>query len=363
LKQLHSTKEDDFLSEVDMFKAFAPRGHPHLVRLLATYRYKNRYYLLFPFAKLNLRKYWESISLPDFTESMIFWSLNQCKAIASGLHLIHERQTTRGQADWEIVLPGHGSLPGVEDADRVFGRHGDIKPENILWSVEVDEIHADRCKCFLERGFLLIADFGLMDFHKRLTRSKILAQRIGGSQTYEPPEMRLDKKISRAYDIWSLGCLYLEFIIWMVLGWEALSKFSKARAITEASGLNDDTFYTIIESSDGRSAPTAILRKIVRDRISMLRDHPRSSLFIHDFLDLVEYKMLAIDRSDRITCGPLNAALREMVNRGGREPTYLTKAHPYKGKYQIILPIRFASDTTYPAPSSAGLKRSKTLAA
>ncbi|TVY48835.1 Serine/threonine-protein kinase [Lachnellula occidentalis] len=262
LKRLHSTEEEDFLSEVAMFEAFTDHDHPHLVRLLATYRYRNRYYLLFPFAKLNLRNYWESKPLPDFTESMILWSLHQCKAIASGLHLIHTRQTTQRLADWGIASAGNGSLAGVEDATREFGRHGDIKPENILWSMEIDEIHADRCKCIFERGYLLIADFGLMEFHRRLTRSKVLAQKIGGSQTYGPPEMGLNKEISRAYDIWSLGCLYLEFIIWMVLGWEALSEFSKARGMTGASGVTDDTSIPLCKMCMAALLRTALSAKV-----------------------------------------------------------------------------------------------------
>ncbi|TVY41411.1 hypothetical protein LSUB1_G003306 [Lachnellula subtilissima] len=361
LKRLHSTEEGDFLSEVDMFRAFTAHGHPHLVRLLATYRYRNRYYLLFPFAKSNLRKYWESKPLPDFTGSMILWSLHQCKAIASGLHLIHTRRTTQCLAHWGKVSPGNGSVAGVEDADRTFGRHGDIKPENILWSLEIDEIHADRCKCFLERGYLLIADFGLMDFHKRLTRSKVLAQKIGGSQTYEPPEMGLKKEISRAYDIWSLGCLYLEFITWMVLGWDALDGFPKARGMTGASGVTDDTFYTIIQDTHGRFTPHGILRESVRKWIRVLHGHPRSSLFIHDFLDLVEDKMLAVDTSARITCGPLNMELRKMVKRGEKESTYLTEAQPYKRKPRKASTRRFVPGSSSPAPSLPGLKRSTTF--
>lgn len=360
LKRLHSATEEDFLSEVDMFKAFTAHDHPHLVRLLATYRYRNRYYLLFPFAKLNLRKYWESKPLPDFTESMILWSLHQCKAIASGLHLIHTRQTTQCLAYWGKALPRNGSHASVDDAERKFGRHGDIKPENILWSIEIDEIHANRCKCFLERGYLLIADFGLMEFHQRLTRSKVLAQKIGGSQTYEPPEMGLKKEISRAYDIWSLGCLYLEFITWMVLGWEKLSGFSKARGMTGASDVTDDTFYTIVQDAHGRFAPHGILRESVRKWIRVLHEQPRSSLFIHDFLDLVEDKLLAVDPSTRIACGPLNVELRRMVERGKKEPTYLTEAHSYIAKLRKSSTRRFVPDSSSSAPSSSGLKRSTT---
>ncbi|TVY81364.1 putative L-type lectin-domain containing receptor kinase VI.1 [Lachnellula suecica] len=368
LKRLHSTQEEDFASEVEMLKAFVNPGHPHLVKLLATYRHKNRYYLLFPFAKSTLRKFWEDNPLPKLTEGLLFWSLHQCKAIASALYLIHERQTTQNHADWERIKGDNSDLPGIEDDDRIFGRHGDIKPENILLSDEVDKVHEEHCKCLPSQGFLLIADFGLMDFHKRLTRSKVLAEKIGGSQTYEPPEMRLDKKISRAYDIWSLGCLYLEFITWMLCGWEGLSNFPKARGMTETPGMNDDTFYTIEYPQDG-SGPRAVLRESVKDWISNLHENYRSSLFIHEFLDLVEYKMLVVDRSERITCGRLNIELREMVEKGEKEnslryfikpSTWLPRAKDSRQK--PISKRAPASETAISAPESTGLRRSKTFA-
>ncbi|TVY19984.1 Cyclin-dependent kinase 2 [Lachnellula arida] len=339
VKRLHSTEEKDFLSEVDMLNALTPHNHPHLVRLLATYRYRNRYYLLFPFAKLNLREYWKSNPLPDFTESMILWSLHQCEAIASGLRLIHTHQTTQYLPDWGDPPPEKGNLAGVEDADRKFGCHGDIKPENILWSVEIDQIHDDHFKGTLEyqeRGYLLIAD---LKFHQRWTTShKGLAHKVRGSKTYEPPEMRLNKVISRAYDIWSLGCLYLEFITWMVLGWEKLSGFPEARGMAGASGVTDDTFYTIIQDAHSRFIPHGILRESVREWIRVLHEQPRSSLFIHDFLDLIEDRLLAVDPLARITCGPLNVELGGMVGRGEKEPTYLTNSSPWPGRDVQVTP-------------------------
>ncbi|TVY93333.1 Cyclin-dependent kinase [Lachnellula willkommii] len=326
LKRLHSKEEEDFLAEVDMFKAFTPHNHSHLVRLLATYRYRDRYYLLlFPFAKLNLRKYWESIPLPEFTKSLMLWFLQQCTAIASGLNSIHQQQTTRERA------PGVGGLPSFENPDHIFSRHGDIKAENILWSAEIDNNHAAHCKCFLgqlEQGYLLLANFGRIDF----------PQNSGGSHTYEPPEMSLNQETSRAYDIWSLGCLYLEFITWMVLGWEALSEFPKTHAVTEASVLANDTFYTIVQYTESQSAPTAVLRESVRERIRDLHEQPLSSLFIHNFLDLIEDKLLDVDPSTRIECVSLTAELREMVDRGEREPTYLTKSYPWPGRDVKVIP-------------------------
>jgi serine/threonine protein kinase len=342
VKRLNSTNEQDFFSEVKMLKDFSKHKHPHLVRLLATYHFNNGYYLLFPYAKSNLRKYWEATSLPTFDEATLSWSLHQCKAIASGLHLIHEHHKTQ---DSEVGLP---------EEDRTYGRHGDIKPENILWSTEVDKNH-ENC-CFPEQGFLLIADFGLMDVHKRLTRSRILAEKIGGSQTYEPPETRLKKEVSRGYDIWSLGCLYLEFITWIMLGQDGLCRFLEARSKNDDPVISDDTFYTIVNNARGMSE--AVVRESVREWIKDLHEHPRCSDFIHDFLDIVDTQMLVVSLSDRISCGVLNDRLRAMVSRGSTSPTYLTqcKPSPQRMKAPKGTAVHWRPDSNNESSPRAGFK-------
>jgi serine/threonine protein kinase len=146
--------------------------------------------------------------MPDFSEATVLWSLRQCKAIASGLHMIHEYRSTRNS-----IKASNGN-PGMEEDDHLYGRHGDIKAANILWSVE--EV-LDDSQCSNE-GVLLMADFELMDSHNRLTKSQVRLDGITRSPTYEPPETVLHAKTSRACDIWSLGCVYLEFITWLVGG-------------------------------------------------------------------------------------------------------------------------------------------------
>lgn len=365
LKRLHSTNEEDFRSEVEMIEASARPGHPHLIKLLATYQYRNRYYLLFPFAKSNLRKLWEDTPVPKLTADMLAWSLSQCKAIASGLHWIHEHQSTQPEANWAKDWGESGALPGAGNDALVYGRHGDIKPENILCFDVFDEGHIDHCRCLPHEGILVIADFGLMDVHKKLTRSKIPAARIGGSHTYQPPEMRLEKKISRAYDIWSLGCLYIEFITWLVCGWEGLRAFQKSRETTESPGLNDDAFYTIVDSN-GRVGSTSILRESVRRWIDDLHDNPRSSLFIHDFLDLVSEQMLVVDSSARIKSGSLNLALKEILALGNADPSYYStgcsRRPRKKFRHQERLARRFISDLAGLPPDSRTLRKHNTVA-
>jgi serine/threonine protein kinase len=247
--------------------------------------------------------------LPDFSEATVLWSLRQCKAIASGLHMIHEYRSTRDSIRARSLQPPPASSgdPVVEDDDRLYSRHGDIKLENILWSVE--EV-LDDSQCSNEEGVLLIADFGMMDFHNRLTRSQVHPDKITGSPTYEPPELKLHMKISRAYDIWSLGCVYLEFITWPVGGWAELDRFPRAREAVGWNGISDYTFFTIIEFG---AQPRAIVRGGVQAWMKDLHEKSRCSAFIHEFLDLVSEDMLVVNPRNRIHIGALDERLSSML--------------------------------------------------
>ena len=67
-------------------------------------------------------------------------------------------------------------------------------------------------------GVIQLADFGISGFHHTNTRSNLRLD--GNTKTYRAPESELEdgQKVSRSIDIWSLGCVFLEFITWVVLG-------------------------------------------------------------------------------------------------------------------------------------------------
>ncbi|KAF4626883.1 hypothetical protein G7Y89_g11273 [Cudoniella acicularis] len=348
LKRLHSTIKEDFDLEVEMLKNFSNNTNPHLVKLLATYSLKGHYYLVFPLAKANLRKYWELTPTPDFSLTTISWVLRQCKGIASAIMAIHEFKSSIPPSERRKSISG-GSVTGggsdflgppniqqrgrsnsdrlspkaeLVESERLYGRHGDIKPENILWS---DENARGQQRIYKKEGLLLLADFGLMDFHGKLTKSNVPADTVKGSPSYEPPERRVGTNISRAYDLWSLGCVYLEFITWLVCGWEELDKFPVVRDKTAIGGYTyDDTFFTLV--NDERRA---IVRESVTEWIKDLHEKPRCSQFIHKFLDLVSKDMLVVDPSKRITCGPLNKKLANMLEQADADPNYLTEPNPF----------------------------------
>ena len=289
-----------------MLKLLNRRRHAHVVTLLATFRLNGRYYLLFPYADFNLRQYWKHTPIPDFSQATVSWMLHQCKAIASALHTVHEYQSTR---EW-LESDSNTNSSGF-----IYGRHGDIKAENILW-------YADQ-GIMDEKGLLVIADFGLTAFHNKNSRSNVNARYVTGSPSYEPPELMLHSKISRAFDIWSLGCLYLEFVTWLVCGWEHLNQFPKAREMETSPAMIDDTFFTIVETEH-----RAVVRQSVQEWMNDLHEMPRCSAFVHDILSLISEDMLAVNPKVRIRTGPLNLRLGDMVHKSRKQPLYLTDPKP-----------------------------------
>ncbi|KAE8443565.1 hypothetical protein EG329_001727 [Mollisiaceae sp. DMI_Dod_QoI] len=365
IKRLISTKEADFKREIEMLKAFSHHHNPHLIKLLATYSYLNRYHLIFPLAEANLRAYWEKTEVAAFSHETMRWSLTQCTGIASALRSIHEYKTSQPKPTPEpssdLEVPSSARLdanpfsnvktpsqaPASNEFEAKFGRHGDIKPENILWSCEDVK---DECGSN-DLGNLLIADFGLMEFHRKSTRSGVPFDNIPVSPTYEPPERSLKINFSRKYDIWSLGCVYLEFITWLVGGMELLRKFPDAREESNFGGIvYDDTFFSLKQHpnpdpKDPKNGMYAIVRPKVTDWIKDLRNMPRYSQFIHDFLDLVEDRMLKVNQEERLQCSQLNIELANIVKKANTIPGYLTNTKPL----DCSGPLK--DETTPPSPT------------
>jgi len=65
------------------------------------------------------------------------------------------------------------------------------------------------------------------------------------------PEPELN--ISSAYDIWTLGCLYLEFITWSIGGWTLLVEFDKLRRRSRHGLDRTKAFFEVSGSWDHRN--------------------------------------------------------------------------------------------------------------
>lgn len=255
IKRLNSQNKKDFKKEVEMLKMFSDNAHPHLISLLATYEQFKVYFLIFPWADCDLNEFWSDRKpKPSFDMHTILWVAKQCKGIAHGLLKIHEYHTSNSKVQ-------------AGSPEKRFGRHGDIKPENILWFPGTNG------------GTLKISDFGLSDYSTTHNKSYKPKSKVATSMSYRPPECDLkDGKIGQSYDIWTLGCLYLEFITWLLGGWELVKTFGQKRSLFDPMwyDMNTDTFFELVEypSSRRRGAIAAMVKPAVKDvighRASML---------------------------------------------------------------------------------------------
>lgn len=113
---------------------------------------------------------------------------------------------------WENL---EGVIKGLEfihnPTEELIGAHFDLKPANIL----VDE-----------DGKLIITDFGLAIIRGQDPRQSSFTKGYPGTLAYQPPDSRDvapndtgdRQRWSRAYDIWSLGCIMTEVIIYILEG-------------------------------------------------------------------------------------------------------------------------------------------------
>jgi serine/threonine protein kinase len=331
-----------------MLCQIAVRDHPHLIKLLFTYKFKNHYHLVFPFANTNLRGYWNDTGLPYWNKDTYCWFLHQIRGIASGLNAIHNYNTNLPLFGTRLTMPGsnitQSGLLKVDKGEDKYGRHGDIKPENILWSNELAGSGVV--------GKLQITDLGCGRFHNLESRSGVNAAGIPKTPTYMPPEVPLGHGISRAYDIWSFGCVVLEFVTWLLEGPQSIYGFSSARGLTALDGINDDTFFTVTEKNGSK---TAALREGVKTWIARLRTNPRCSDMIKDLLDLVEFQLLAIDPKQRLNSEKVDTELRIIRERANNSLVYLLGSNPPASDQHLGVKLPKGPDTKY-APATDELQ-------
>lgn len=230
----------------------------HLVKLLTTFQHQGQYHLVFRWAEGgNLLDMWQTHARePKLDHNRVCWFVEQCYGLAHGLDGIHQTQLSPREVDDIQGSPSPTSptkaVPQTQylttsrelahdnvSEDRDCGRHGDIKPENVLWFSQDQNRFG--------HGELKISDFGLTTFHSAVT-TKVSPRGIAVTHTYMAPEYGLNEDLSRPFDIWSLGCTFLEFITWMLLGAGGLEDFAKKRLSETGSNPNFlcDNFYKII---------------------------------------------------------------------------------------------------------------------
>jgi len=253
--QIHSLDPE---AEAKTLATIRQLDHPHLIKAIATYRRGSQCYFIFPWADNgNLRDLWERNGSGDQIK-YIQWVLEQLEGLSEALSELHAKQC----------------------------RHGDLKPENIL--------------CFKDAksplGILVIADVGLAKVHMNPTQVRQGGTRtMTGTWMYGPPEEKGSPR-SRRYDTWSMGCIILEFIIWLLYGYDELERFRSSI----------ERFYTREEGSETNNTPSARVHPEVERWIQHVYLDPRcgdkpKATAIRSLLEFVHERLLVVKTTlDRV---------------------------------------------------------------
>ncbi|KAK1621525.1 kinase-like domain-containing protein [Colletotrichum phormii] len=267
--------------------------HPRIVPLLAAFKHRNKFHLLFPLASGgDLQQFWEKFGprpdlggepAPWFSPE---WVTEQCYNIADALATVH----------------GYSS-----NGDAVVNRpqiHHDIKPENILCFDDSRNGEVTYNLMLTDFGLSLLAD----------SRSTFRPEDITATLTYRPPEVDIPdgSDLGQKMDVWCLGCLYLDFVTWAILGWSGVEDFEDKRTErdeTESGGSIwiEDTFFAKRKVAQYGWCFRKTFRKEANIKPSVishmddLRRHEicRGNMKLGKILDYIERKMLVVNTKKR----------------------------------------------------------------
>ncbi|CAI0642011.1 unnamed protein product [Colletotrichum noveboracense] len=270
-----------FIKERKNLEDIRSLNHPHIIQHLNCFDCEKSFFISFPWAEGgNLRDFWKH---NDANRDLMMWSLQQMLGITSALSSLH----------------------------RINFRHGDLKPANIL--------HFKRGGY----GTLAVADVGVSRTHAQATQLRhgpTLTQAT--TPSYEPPEVYVEKDHPRGrrYDIWSMACILLEHIVWMLYGFDAINSFAGAR---------DEPDVKFFRLHKEKESSSATIHPAVEEAIRILREDERceEGTAFADLIDLITEHLLRVTVEERVTAQVLNQMLQKIVQRAAQNPSYLLR-HP-----------------------------------
>ncbi|OJD38714.1 serine threonine protein kinase [Diplodia corticola] len=329
--------------------------HEHLTSAIAAFQKNGRYYLVFEWADGgSLQQFWEKNEKPDLSADLVQDVLEQLHGLSGALLCLHggnpraiDRRTSNPEANaLGAEDDNDGDFNTIDDraidfrADEAgHWRHGDLKPANILRFRCPDSNNPKPL------GTLQIADLGLARRHTAQTRDRVGPTSMKyGTVKYEGPEAHpmnaKSKPRTRLYDVWSMGCITLEFIIWLLHGDRGLQEFD--RQTLDANRIDDSMHQDLIGTNfylfkggnrfEVNDIATYWMAKI-QEKDPECESGKNSAL--NDLLTLVRTKLLVIEtntkdsgngaRTDpcRATASELEQELREMKKKGENDRGYL----------------------------------------
>ncbi|KAK4206351.1 kinase-like domain-containing protein [Rhypophila decipiens] len=305
LKKLNDTRSSVFEEELKSLlyclhhkfvdENLLDEGQKHMAHVRASFEIRNKtnrttnYYFIFDWQEGNLSQFWTKENHLRDDEDYPKCMAEQIFGLAAALQLVHNDRRT----------PQRITPPSQPPRQTLYGRHGDLSPSNILYSKKDGKVS------------LKLADFGLAQLHSRDSRTFGNSKKPGRTETYKGPEFEIKNgEISRATDMFSFGCVLLEYITWYLLGPGAVTKFSDARLEPEVH--RGQTFktdvYWILPSTTSQIDEVKLKPQVYK-HIEKLKADRRCSWFLCQTLDLIVDRMINPNPSKRIPSWQLTKEL------------------------------------------------------
>lgn len=296
---LHHKFSDELLLE---------EGQKHMAHVRASFEVRNKtsnktdYFFLFDWQDGNLAQLWQNEEGLREHKDHPKCMAHQFFGLAAALQCVHNNRLNNKHPD------------RMQNKNTVYGRHGDLKPSNILYSITKD------------KGLVLkLADFGLAQLHSRMSRTFGNSASIQRTETYKAPEFDVKNgKISRNTDIFSFGCVILEHITWYLQGHTGVDAFSQSRMEAEAlrPEFTTDTYFRV--PSRSASIEDAVLKNQVSTHIEELINHPECTWYLCQMLELVRDFMLVLDPAKRADSIYLTKKLSDLCKSCDEDTEFYT---------------------------------------
>ncbi|KAF8545144.1 kinase-like domain-containing protein [Trichophaea hybrida] len=208
--------------------------HARVMPLQAVISHREKYMHIYPFAEKSLKELFDDNPSKDFSDDH-WW--NEFAELLGALDHIHTNKKNEA------------------------GYHFDIKPQNIL----------------IYHKSWVITDLGLGHYKPACEPGQSKTARRNGTDEYASPEMN----VGRSYDVWAMGCIGCEILVWLKGGAAGVKKFHEERKHSE--GEPGGITVTVYNFHCGKEKDD--LQSAVKDVLSQAKDKDEKSKKIAEILE------------------------------------------------------------------------------
>lgn len=252
-------KATQWKTEIEWLAKIRVLEQDHIVRFITAFRWgplNTGFYLVFEWANGgNLLDLWETDPMPTVTAPFIRWFVKQLSGLAQALCAVHN-----------ISDGGAGSSPTYS--------HAKLTPASIYWVLDDEKL-----------GTLKIGDWGEL--------SKIPIT-YDTRACYAPPEVDIRRVVShrsKLHDMWAMGCIIFECLVWALDGLDELHQLIQSRKGKFGVG---PSFYELIPINGRKSAK---VHSTVTHRMERMANDPAcevGSTALGDVLEIVQHGLLIV---------------------------------------------------------------------